>query len=233
SKISILLGSIPRSRRATVRYMPVDISYSALRDSADIISERFPRIEFNGLVADFLNQMEHIPTGQGRFFCFFGSTLGNLSSGQAQLYLSGLAEVMDPGDNLLLGVDMVKDQKVLESAYNDSRGITAEFNRNILRVANRLAGTDFVPETFKHIAFFNQEYSRIEMHLEAKLDMIISSPHLSSGIPIKKGERIHTENSHKFTPGQLELMIESAGLRIEKLYTDPKKWFSLILIVRD
>jgi len=233
SKISLLLSSIPPSKRNSIRYVPVDISCSALNDSADIISERFPRIEFSGIVADFLKQMDRIPEASGRFFCFFGSTIGNLSSKQVLLYLSGLRKVMSPGDNLLLGVDMVKDRKILEEAYNDSSGITAEFNRNILNVVNDLAGTDFDPDQFGHLAFFNEDKSRIEMHLEAGKDMEIKSPHLRESITVRKGERIHTENSHKFSREQIEMMIESTGLRIKEFYTDSRQWFSLILIIRD
>lgn len=233
SKISILLEAIPASRRESVRYVPVDISYSAVRESADIISERFPRIEFNGLVADFLDQLHRIPAASGRFFCFFGSTLGNLSREQSLVYLMTLREEMSPGDNLLLGMDMVKDREIMERAYNDSSGITAEFNRNILRVANKLAGTDFNPGAFRHVAFYNEDLSRIEMHLEAGREMKIRSPRFEDSIFIAERERIHTENSHKFTREQLEVMVESAGLRIREFYTDSREWFSLLLIVRE
>jgi len=233
SKISLLLASIPPSRRETVRYVPVDISYSALRESAGIISERFPRIEFTGIVADFLNQMDRIPEADGRFFCFFGSTIGNLSAEQALMYMKGLRGAMAPGDNLLLGVDMVKDRHIIESAYNDSEGVTAEFNRNILNVVNSIADTDFNPEGFRHLAFFNNDKSRIEMHLEAAGNMKISTHHLKEVIVLEKGERIHTENSHKFSREQIEMLIESAGLRVREFYTDDREWFSLVLVVRE
>lgn len=233
SKISILLNAIPEHRRESIRYVPVDISYAALRDSADIIEERFPRIEFSGLVADFISQMDRIPGAAGRFFCFFGSTIGNLSRGGALDYLTGLHDVMAPGDNLLLGVDMVKDMEIIERAYNDGEGITARFNRNILKVINSLAETDFDPEAFNHVAFFNRKLSRIEMHLEATRDMEVKTPHLKQGIILRKGQRIHTENSHKFTREQIEVMLRSAGLVIKNFYTDSNKWFSLILAGRD
>ncbi|HMA76494.1 MAG TPA: L-histidine N(alpha)-methyltransferase [Candidatus Krumholzibacteriaceae bacterium] len=233
SKISILIGSIPESRRASIRYVPVDISCSALKESADIISERFPLIEFYGLAADFLSQIDRIPDSSGRFFCFFGSTIGNLNKDQALAYLTDLQGVMNSGDNLLLGVDMLKDRKILERAYNDSEGVTAEFNRNILNVVNKKAGTDFDPKRFQHVAFFSDEHSRIEMHLEALEDMEIRTPHLDKSIPIEKGERVHTENSHKFSRQQIVTIIESAGLRIKRIYNDSRKWYSLILIVKD
>ncbi|MDZ7860389.1 MAG: L-histidine N(alpha)-methyltransferase [Candidatus Krumholzibacteriota bacterium] len=233
SKISILIGSIPESKRAAIRYVPVDISYSALKKSADIISERFPLIEFYGLAANFLSKIDRVPESSGRFFCFFGSTIGNLDRDQALVYLTDLQEVMNSGDNLLLGVDMIKDRKILELAYNDRDGITAEFNKNILNVVNKKAGMDFDPELFQHVAFFNDQHSRIEMHLEAVEDMEIRTPHLNKRIPIGKGERIHTENSHKFSREQVVMMIERAGLRIKRIYTDSRKWYSLILIVKD
>jgi L-histidine N-alpha-methyltransferase len=100
-------------------------------------------------------------------------------------------------------------------------------------VVNNLAGTDFDPSLFAHVAFFNEDESRIEMHLEAEREMIVRSPYLGDSILIERGERIHTENSHKFSRNQIELMVESAGLKVIEFHTDSKEWFSLVLVVRE
>jgi L-histidine N-alpha-methyltransferase len=133
---------------------------------------------------------------------------------------------------LLLGVDMAKDRDVLENAYNDSQRVTERFNRNILNVVNAIAGTDFEPDQFDHVAFYDEERSRIEMHLKARKDMAISSPSFDSAIRIRKGETIHTENSHKFTRTHIDDLASAGGLEIRDIFTDKKKWFSLIQFVK-
>lgn len=230
SKISILLDAVPSHCLHSLRYIPVDVSHSAIEESAGILSGRFPGITINGVVADFMNQLDIIPDGSKRFFCFLGSTIGNLSRTDALDFLTYLGDTMSSGDMLLLGADMIKDIGILEKAYNDSEGITAEFNLNILNVVNNLAKTDFNPGKFKHLAFYNQKLSRIEMHLKAKEDMEITSPLIDENIFISKGETIHTENSHKFTLEHLEELALAANLEVEHIFTDDNKWFSLVLM---
>jgi L-histidine N-alpha-methyltransferase len=233
SKISILLESIPRHWRESVRYIPIDISRAAIEQSAEVLKERFPQIEVHGIVANFINQLHLIPECTDRLFCFLGSTMGNLSEKLARQYLIRIKEVMCAGNTLLLGLDMIKDIEVLERAYNDRGNVTARFNKNVLKVVNRLTGTNFDPDDFQHVAFYNQELSRIEMHLEAKRDLDITSPHLEESIVIKRGERIHTENSHKFSERQIHQMAKKAGLTIKRIFTDEKKWYSLIEMVKE
>jgi L-histidine N-alpha-methyltransferase len=139
---------------------------------------------------------------------------------------------MHRDDMLLLGADLVKSRDLLERAYNDSREITARFNRNILRVVNEIAATDFQPERFAHVAFFNEQHSRIEMHLRALNDMVITSPHLCCPLRIDHAESIHTENSYKFTIEQLVTEIGACGLHAEAVLTDHRKWFCLLQIRR-
>ena len=134
---------------------------------------------------------------------------------------------MKPGDMFLLGVDMVKPKDILERAYNDSQNVTAEFNRNILNVINNLTGANFNTNTFKHVAFFNTQDSRIEMHLQAKYDMEITSPKFPQNIIIEKDEMIHTENSHKYTLEALQNLAKASGLMIENTISDNNNWFSL------
>ncbi len=230
SKISIILNAIPARNLTEIKYVPVDISQSAIEESAATLVSRFPGLRIHGVVADFLTQLDRIPKGHKRLFCFLGGTLGNLDHADARLFFDILRSCMQPHDLLLLGVDMVKPADILEAAYNDSSGVTAAFNRNILNVVNKLTGCNFDPLAFEHIAFFNGAFSRIEMHLRALRDMVISSARHSHKSALTKGEMIHTENSYKFTRESLEELLLPAGLRITRTMTDDNGWFSLFSI---
>ncbi|MBD3346050.1 MAG: L-histidine N(alpha)-methyltransferase [Chitinivibrionales bacterium] len=232
SKISLLLNAIPWYERESVRYFPVDVSRAAVEDSARILIEKFPGLHIHGLIADFLTQLHMIPSGARRFFCFFGSTLGNLERDQALSFCTAVASVMQPGDMLLLGLDMVKDRSVLEAAYNDSRNITAAFNRNILTVVNRHIDTDFNLSDFDHRAFYNSSKQRVEMHLAANKELVITSPYLTVPVRMRQGQTIHTENSHKFTESHVAQFTHSSGLEIRHVFTDQLKWFSLVYMVK-
>ncbi len=176
SKISILLEAIPSRFLQSVRYIPVDVSQSVVEESAAILVSTFPGMSIHGMVADFMKQLNLIPKGLTRFFCFLCSTVGNLSKRDAIEFFRNLGKAMRTGDMLLLGADMVKNKDILEKAYNDSAGVTAEFNLNILNVVNNIVSTNFRPEAFEHVAFYNEESSRIEMHLKAKEDLEVESP---------------------------------------------------------
>jgi len=232
SKISVFLDEVPEETRRNVVYYPVDVSREAIEKSAGILQERYPEMGIHGIHADFLEHIEKIPGNRKRFFCFFGSTIGNLTEDKAMEFMRNLNRIMNKNDRLLLGMDMVKDVDVIEKAYNDSQGITAEFNRNILKVTNRHLGTDFNPDDFEHVAFFNEELSRIEMHLKAKRNLKVTSPLLNERFVFKKGETIHTENSHKYTVDHIRKMANAAGLSLENVYTDDRKWFSLAEMVK-
>ena len=135
---------------------------------------------------------------------------------------------MRPGDRFLLGLDMVKDIDIVEAAYNDKQGVTALFNKNILNVINEYAQTNFNPNDFKHIAFYNAEKARIEMHLMSTTDVVIRSADFPERVFLKKGETIHTENSHKFTDADIQNFATATGLKIENIYSDKNQWFSLV-----
>ena len=228
SKISILLDAIPFENMATVRYIPVDVSHSAISKSAEMLVKRFPDITIHGLIADFLKHLRVIPGNINRLFCFFGSTLGNLTRNQSIQFLLDLKAVMKSGDQLLIGLDMVKDVKILENAYNDNQGITAAFNKNILNVVNQYVKTAFNSDCFEHVAYYNQPKARIEMHLRALEDLEVKCMYLPNNIRIKKGETIHTENSHKYTYGHIFDFAGITGLKINAVYTDNNQWFSLV-----
>lgn len=229
SKISILLESIPIEKLNTIIYTPVDVSRNTILETANILINTFCELQVNVVLADFVKQVELIPAEGKRIFCLFGSTIGNLTRAQSFEFCKKVAKIMHPNDYFLLGVDMVKDRKILHNAYNDSLNITSDFNRNILNVVNKRIETDFDSSYFEHLAFFNEEQMRIEMHLKAMKDIETKSPYFANKILVKKGETIHTENSHKYTNGEIEKLAKIAGLNIQKIFTDQKNWFSLIL----
>ncbi|MBD3296054.1 MAG: L-histidine N(alpha)-methyltransferase [Candidatus Omnitrophica bacterium] len=228
SKITVLLSCAAPERRDMICYMPVDISRAAIEWSARELVKRFPGLRVRGVVADFSGGLDMLPGDGNRLFCFFGSTLGNLERDAGLDFIRDTAEIMNPGDIFLLGLDMVKDTAVLERAYNDGKRVTERFNKNILRVVNSLADTDFDPDRFDHVAFYNREKARIEMHLEAREDMRVSTPRAAEDIFIRKAERIHTENSHKFTEKDIHVMAGVSGLEVQELFADENKWFSLV-----
>ncbi len=226
SKISLLFNQISADELKTVTYFPVDISQSAIEKSASELIQQFTLKNITGIIVDFFHQLKLIPKPGRRLFCFFGSTIGNFDTSQARDFMKQLGSTMQRGDSLLLGMDMVKDISVLESAYNDKKGITAEFNKNILNVVNNLIDSDFSTSDFKHYAFFNGKKNRIEMHLKALKDVEVNLG--SEKIHISKGETIHTENSCKFNLDDIEKFGMWAGLKTAQVFNDPNKWFSLV-----
>jgi len=227
SKISILLQALPRAMIKKSTYVPVDVSLSAIEESRCKLQERFGSIEVFGIVADFMQQIHLVSQHENRIFCFFGSTIGNLDRRDAVQFVAKLGKLMKAGERLLIGLDMVKDKAVLERAYNDEKDVTARFNKNILNVANKILGTDFEPEYFRHHAFFDEEIQRIEMHLVATRDMTVKSQFFERDLEIPKGQTIHTENSHKFTSYHIDEFASVSGLSVRAVYTDSNRWFTL------
>lgn len=232
SKVSILLDAIPRECLPSTGYIPVDVSRSALTKSARTLRKAYPGLRIRCLRADFCRCMSMIPANGRKLVLFLGGTIGNLPESGAHRLLRGLAGSMGPDDRLLLGLDMLKDRDVLERAYNDSQGVTAEFNRNILRVTNRLLDSNFKPEQYVHRAFLNEEQSRVEMHLEASGPQRVSSPWLDDLLEVQNGERIHTESSRKYTTDDMVSLAHNAGFAIRDVLTDARRRFSLAELER-
>ena len=228
SKISILLSSMPEGRVSSIRYIPVDVSHAAIEQSASVLADRYPGLTIQGVVADFTKTLKQVPSGRKRVVCFFGSTIGNLSRDQAVRFVANVGKIMNCGDMLLLGADMVKSKDVLEKAYNDAGGVTARFNKNILSVVNTIAKTNFNPSDFEHVSFYNEGMCRVEMHLRAVRHVEIRSPHLGERVIVKRGETIHTENSYKFTIEGIDRLASASGLEIENTFTDHNRWFSVV-----
>jgi L-histidine N-alpha-methyltransferase len=232
TKISILLKHLKEEYRETIGYIPFDVSVDAVKQSADTLRSKFPELRIHGIVADFNTQLDVIPKNRKKLFCFLGSTIGNLSLDEAKMFLIDLQRIMQSNDLLLIGFDMVKNRDILENAYNDHQKITEQFNKNILNVINNLVDTDFNPDTFEHVAFYNEKNSRIEMHLKATQDLKIVSHIIPTEIFIKKGETIHTENSYKFTENDIKLLAKQAELTIQTIFSDDNNWFSLVLFTK-
>lgn len=229
-KIRILLDAAGKSNRSTMRYIPMDISESAIAEALADLIDRYPELQVMGVVADFTSQLDVLPPKRPLMLCFLGSTIGNMSGDESVSFLRTVSENMKSDDKLLIGFDMVKPRDIMEAAYNDSRGITSEFNKNILNVLNKKLNADFDSSQFDHIAYFNEDESRVEMHLRANRDILVKLESIRMEVEFKRGETIHTENSRKFTNDIIEGIAEEAGLSIQKWYLDHNEWFSLVVM---
>lgn len=234
-KIRILLDALERPRSFT----PIDISRSSVEASARALSRDYPNVAIHPVVADFTGNLSavsrsfaepseghELPAGR-RLIFFPGSTISNFTPQEAVPFLERLRQVLRQGDFLFIGVDRIKDKKILERAYNDAQGVTAAFNLNLLRRIARELGVDLDPKTFSHRAFYDTHKCRIEMHLDSKCDQTI----WVCGRPVsfRKGESIHTENSYKYSPEGFRTLATRAGYRVRETYSDPQELFSLYL----
>jgi len=227
AKISILLQTAVNGSGETVRYLPLDISQSAIGNIADSLVKGFSHVEVEGYALDFMSQFEVLDRHQPQLICFLGSTIGNLEYTDALTLLAGISSHMKAGDTLLLGTDLLKPETVLHEAYNDAAGVTRQFNLNILNSINDLILSDFDTLEFRHLAFFNPEFDRVEMHLVALRDLTIHSPYMKVPMEIAKGEHIHTENSHKYSKEKISEMAMAAELDPVHIHTDERCWFAL------
>jgi L-histidine Nalpha-methyltransferase len=222
-KTRILLDAMPELQA----YVPVDVSAGFLEETAERLREEYPRLRVIPVVADITEDAPAAPA-RPALYAFLGSTIGNFTDAEASQMLSRIRRRMMPGDRLLLGADLVKDPVIIEAAYNDARGITAEFNRNILYVLGRDLGVDLHPEEYEHLAFFNHEAGRIEMHLMAARDMCIMIPDMGS-VFIRHGESIRTEISNKYDRRRLTAILGAAGLRITMWNVDERHGYALVV----
>ena len=214
-----------------LRYTPVDVDETTVAASAKRLLEEDPGLEVHAVVGDFERHLVHVPAPSGRrLVLFLGSTIGNLDAPARQALLLQIRGLLRRGDRLLLGVDLVKGVAVLEAAYNDAAGVTAEFNRNILRVVNRGLGADFRPEAFRHHAWYNAAERRIEMHLVADTAQTVHVRSLDLTVHLEPSETIWTESSYKFTRASTRAMLEAAGLRLDAWHTDAQSRFALVLV---
>jgi L-histidine Nalpha-methyltransferase len=229
-KTRTLLDALREGRRS-IRYVPLDVDRDTLASSAVRLLDEYPALRVHAVVGDFERDLAHVPAPVGRrLVLFLGSTIGNLDRpARHRLMVEARKLLGGPDDRFLLGVDLVKDVKVLEAAYNDSAGVTREFNRNILRVVNRGVDGDFQPEAFRHLAFYDEPRARIEMHLVAESRHEVRLRRLAMAVRFDAGEDIWTESSYKFTRAGVETMLRAAGLALAEWHVDPANYFGLAL----
>ena len=226
-KTNYLLKSFLNDRES-LTYVPIDVS-SILISSSKILTEKYPGLIINGVISFYEEGMEFIVSkdNSSKLMLFLGSSIGNFSEEERIDFMKMLKKYMKSSDRLLVGFDLVKDKKILEEAYNDRKGITAEFNLNILQRINNELGSDFHIDRFEHSAVFNDKESRIEMYLIAKQKMEVAIKRIGETISFEKGERILTENSYKFNYEMINKLAEDSEMEFSDYYTDEKKYFSL------
>jgi len=210
-------------------YVPIDVSATFLSQTAAQLRREYPGLTVEPAIADIsveLNLPRRMP--RPALFAFLGSTIGNFYPPPAIRLLARVRAAMGPGDRFLMGVDLRKDIARIEAAYNDSQGITAEFNRNMLLVLNHELGADFDPRAFEHRAFYDTVAHRIEMHLVSTRDQVVTIPGLDP-VAFAPGESIRTEISTKYDRGSVAALFDAAGLRIEAWPTDPTTPFGLVV----
>ena len=210
------------------QYVAVDISYDFLSESLSRLQQRFPHIEMTGLGLDFSSRLD-LPASvrdARRLFFYPGSSIGNFAPEQAIAFLRRLRANSDGDGGLLIGVDLVKEDAILDAAYDDALGVTAAFNLNMLRHVNGLIGADFDVRAWQHHGFFNADESRVEMHLEARRDQVVRWK--GGERRFAKGERIHTEDSYKYTRAGFVGLLEQTGFSTVQVWTDPQQWFAVI-----
>lgn len=210
-------------------YVPVDVSGDFLEAAAGQIAGDYPDLTVRTVVADYEQHLHLLPAGPRRLLVFLGGTIGNMPPATRIGFLGGVRATMSEGDALLIGVDLVKDEDRLVRAYDDARGVTAEFNRNVLHVINRQLGGDFRPEAYEHVAVWDPANEWIEMRLRSLKDQVVRIGQLDVRAEFGAGEEMRTEISAKFRPERLEAELGAAGLAIEELWTDKAGDFSLTL----
>ena len=230
-KTRALLSAL-REQGSLRRFIPFDVDPSVLQLAGQAIQQEYPGVEINAVCGDFEEHLGKIPAVGRRLVAFLGSTLGNLTPGPRAEFLASVSEMMQPGDTLLLGTDLVKDVDRLVRAYDDNAGVTAQFNRNVLTVVNRELGADFDVPAYQHVARWNADEERIEMWLRSTRPQRVHIAALNLDVDFADGEEMLTEVSCKFRPTGVDAELEAAGLRRTHWWTDEAGDFGLSLSVK-
>lgn len=232
TKTGILLRAFAR-KQMRVKYFPVDISAGALANAKERLREECTGAVIRPVIADFSNGFHFLRDVPGRkLVLYLGSSIGNFDWNDAVGMLRKVHGQLSAGDTLLLGTDMVKAESILVPAYDDSQGVTAEFNKNILVRLNRELNANFDLDSFRHIAEWNPEPSRMEIYIESAREQTVLLRSVGTNIHFRAGERIHTENSYKYTLETVERMLCVSGFKLEKTWFDAREWFGLHLASR-
>jgi len=230
-KSRVLLDAM-RSCGRLGTYLPLDVSDTTLWEAATALAADYPGLAVHAVVGDFHHHMDELGSDGRRLIAFLGGTIGNFDPDQRARFLARLVEAMRPGDRFLLGTDLVKDRGRLVAAYDDSSGVTAEFNRNVLHVLNRELGADFAPDRFTHVARWNESDHRIEMWLRSEDACRVHVADLDLGVEFAAGEEMLTEISTKFSPDSLRAELEACGLEVEATWASPGDEFLMTMSVR-
>jgi L-histidine Nalpha-methyltransferase len=215
---------------AFTRYLPFDVSACTVRACAGELVQEYPGLAVHGIVGDYECHLDRVPAARGpRLAAFLGGTIGNFTPGARRRFLRSVAAELGADGHLLLGTDLVKDVAELEAAYDDAAGVTAAFNRNVLRVLNRELGADFDLDAFEHVAFFDTEHEWVDLRLRARSRQVVSLRALGLTVSFAAREELRTEISAKFTRSRLEADLAAAGLELVRWYTDADQRYALTL----
>ena len=230
-KTRLLLAAMAAAGRLE-RCLLLDVNAHALRESTRALASEFPGLSVNGVEGDFLDDLSGLGPGGSRLAVFLAGTIGNIHPADVPGFLGRCAAQLEPGDGFLVGLDLVKDVRRLEAAYDDAAGVTAEFNRNILHVLNDRLGADFDPGAFEHVAFYDAAHAWIEMRLRASRAQRVRVPGAGLDLAFAPGDEIRTEISCKYTRESFETLLAGTGLGLDRWYTDPEALFALALLGR-
>ncbi len=229
AKTRVLLDALHQTQTLK-RYVPLDVTEAMVRECARELTAEYPGLRVHGVVGDFERHLDRVPPSTGqRLVLFLGGTIGNFPPGSRRRFLRQISRLLGASDHLLMGTDLVKDPDVLEAAYDDPQGVTAEFNRNLLHVLNRELDANFDPSDFDHVALFDRRHEWIEMRLRARREHTVLVRALGLPVHFDTGEEMRTEISAKFTRERLEDDLAAAGLEIVRWLTDPQEQFALTL----
>ena len=229
SKTRLLLDALVAADTLE-RYIPLDVTESVVRASARELVREYPGLSVHGVIGDFERHLACVPPARGaRLVAFLGGTIGNFPPGSRRRMLRRIGGLLDADGHLLLGADLVKDPRTLRAAYHDAAGVTAEFNRNVLRVINRELDADFDPEDFDHLALYDEEHQWIEMRLRARRELVATIRALDMSVRFAAGEELRTEISAKFTRERVQSDLAAAGLKLVRWLTDAEERFALAL----
>lgn len=233
-KTRLLLDTYQQLDRP-LHYAPIDVSAGMLKVTALDLLRQYPTLQLSGLVGTYEQALAHLPESEleRRMLIFLGSTLGNLNEQECNDFLTQIQQALQPGDFFLLGVDLQKSIDIVEAAYNDAQGVTAEFNLNILRHLNDRFQGNFAIDQFVHLAFYNADQHQIEMHLLSLQTQVAVLRSLDYQVSLQAGETIRTEISRKFHLPTLASSLEEHALKPLQVWTDPQNWFALLLCQRD
>jgi dimethylhistidine N-methyltransferase len=229
TKTCILIEELLQ-RQTRALFYPIDVSPSALQEAAKQLACQFPQLRVNPIVADYTGGVEALNRISGRkLVLYIGSSIGNFEPDDSVRMLRRIRRSLRSGDALLLGADFAKSPKILVPAYDDAQGVTAAFNKNVLVRLNRELDSDFDLDAFRHVALWNKRCSRMEMHLESVREQQVFLPVIGMDIKFDAGERIHTENSYKYTMDMIEAILRESGFKLEQSWSDRQKWFGVHL----